>query len=93
MMLPNFLQRSLIGGMGIAMLLVLLLSSWVFRAEENDIRLQQRQRMAVLQANALLSAVADTDAAATRARVSAMQRLDPRIESVISSAMRTRCTT
>jgi arabinogalactan oligomer/maltooligosaccharide transport system permease protein len=83
MKLPHFLQRALIGGMGIAMLLVLLLSSWVFRAEENDIHLQQRQRMAVLQANALLSAVADTDAAATRARVSAMQRLDPRIESVI----------
>jgi arabinogalactan oligomer/maltooligosaccharide transport system permease protein len=83
MKLPRSLQRSLIGGMGIAMLLVLLLSSWVFRAEENDIRLQQRQRMAVLQANALLSAVADTDAAATRARVDTIQRQDPRIESVI----------
>ncbi|MDD2700830.1 MAG: hypothetical protein PHH36_06270, partial [Sideroxydans sp.] len=83
MNLPRFLQRSVIVGMGIAMLLALLLSSWLFRAEENDIVQQQHQRMAVLQANAMLAAVADTDAAATRERIDAMQRRDPRIESVI----------
>src|SRR5512144_1754216 len=77
------LKRSAALGLGISMLLALVLSTWVFRAEENDLRLQQRQRLGVLQANALALAVANTDAEATRARVQEMQQLNPQIESVI----------
>jgi arabinogalactan oligomer/maltooligosaccharide transport system permease protein len=65
------------------MLLALVLSTLLFRAEERDLGLQQRQRLAVLQANALVLAVADTDAEATRRRVQEIQKLDPQIESVI----------
>lgn len=83
MTISEHLKRSALPGMGVAMLLALVLGSWLFSAEEAELRLQQRQRLAVLQANALVLAVADADAAATRKRVSEMQKLDPRIESVI----------
>lgn len=83
MNLAEHLKRSAILGLGISMLLALVLSTWVFRAEEGDLRLQQRQRMAVLQANALVLAVANTDAETTRNRVQQMQQLNPQLESVI----------
>jgi len=83
MTITEHLKRSALPGMGVAMLLALVLGSWLFSSEEADLRLQQRQRLAVLQANALVLAVADADAAGTRKRVSEMQKLDPRIESVI----------
>lgn len=77
------LKRSAVLGLGIGVLLALVLNTWLFRAQENDLRLQQRERLAVLQANALALAVADTDAAATRERVLAMQQMNPQVESVI----------
>lgn len=83
MNLAEHLKRSAVLGLGFSMLLSLVLGTWMFRAEENDLRLQQRQRLAVLRANALVLAVADTDAAATRSRVQEMQELNPQIESVI----------
>ncbi len=83
MTITEHLKRSALTGMGVAMLLALVLGSWLFGAEQAELRLQQRQRLAVLQANALVLAVADADAAGTRKRVSEMQKLDPRIESVI----------
>jgi len=83
MTIIEHLKRSALPGTGVAMLLALALGSWLFSAEEADLRLQQRQRQAVLQANALVLAVADADAAGARKRVSEMQKLDPRIESVI----------
>src|SRR5512141_814788 len=83
MNIAEHLKRSAILGLGISMLLTLVLSTWVFRAEESDLRLQQRQRMAVLQANAIVLAVANTDAETTRNRVRQMQQLNPQIESVI----------
>lgn len=83
MNLAEHLKRSAILGVGISMLLALVLSTWVFRAEESDLRLQQRQRTAVLQANALVLAVANTDAETTRNRMREMQQLNPQIESVI----------
>ncbi len=83
MKIAEHLKRSAILGLGISMLLSLVLGSWVFRAEESDLRLQQRQRLAVLQANALVLAVANTDAESTRNRVREMQQLNPQIESVV----------
>jgi arabinogalactan oligomer/maltooligosaccharide transport system permease protein len=83
MTITEHLKRSALLGMGVAMLLALVLGSWLFSAEDADLRLQQRQRQAVLQANALVLALADADTAGTRKRVSEMQQLDPRIESVI----------
>ncbi len=44
MNIAEHLKRSAILGLGISMLLALVLSTWVFRAEESDLRLQQRQR-------------------------------------------------
>lgn len=83
MSIAEHLKRSAVLGLGISMLLSLVLSTWVFRAEESDLRLQQRQRLAVLQANALVLAVADADAEGTRNRVREMRQLNPQIESVI----------
>src|SRR5512143_2479457 len=83
MNIAEHLKRSALLGLGISMLLSLMLSAWLFHAEEKDLRLQQRQRLAVLQANAAALAVANTDAEATRNRVREMQQLNPQIESVI----------
>lgn len=83
MQIAEHLKRSAALGLGISMLLVLALGSWLFRSEELDLALQHRERAAVLQANALVLAVADTDAAATGVRVRQMQQQDPRIESVV----------
>lgn len=83
MNITEHLQRSAALGMGIGMLLLLVLSSWMFRSEELDLGVQQRERSAVLQANALVLAVADTDAVATGARVRLMQQQNPQIESVV----------
>ena len=51
MTIIEHLKRSALPGTGVAMLLALALGSWLFSAEEADLRLQQRQRLAVLQAN------------------------------------------
>jgi arabinogalactan oligomer/maltooligosaccharide transport system permease protein len=83
MKIAEHLRRSAALGLGIGMLLVLVLGGWLFSSEERDLGLQLRERSAVLQANALVLAVADTDAVATQNRVRQMQRQDPRIESVV----------
>lgn len=77
------LKRSAVLGLGISILLALALSTWVFRAEESDLRQQHRQRLAVMHANALALAVANTNAEETGRRVRDIQKLNPRIESVI----------
>jgi arabinogalactan oligomer/maltooligosaccharide transport system permease protein len=83
MNIADHLKRSALLGLGISVAIVLVLSNWVFRAEESDLRLQERQRLAVMQANALALSVADADAVGTRNRVLEMQKLNPQIESVI----------
>jgi arabinogalactan oligomer/maltooligosaccharide transport system permease protein len=83
MNLAEHLKRSAVLGLGISMLITLALSTWMFRAEENDLRLQQRQRLAVMHANSIAFAVANTNAKETNRRVREIQKLDPRIESVI----------
>lgn len=77
------LKRSAVLGLGISILITLALSTWMFRAEENDLRLQQRQRLAVMHANSIAYAVANSNAKETNRRVREIQKLDPRIESVI----------
>lgn len=77
------LKRSAALGLGISILLVLVLSTWMIRAEESELRVQHRQRLAVMHANALALAVASTDAEETGRRVGEMQKLNPRIESII----------
>jgi arabinogalactan oligomer / maltooligosaccharide transport system permease protein len=83
MSIARHLKRSAILGLGVSMLLSLVLSAWVFHAEERNLSLLQRQRLAVLQANALALAVASTNPEETRNRVQQLQQSDPRIESVI----------
>lgn len=83
MNLAEHLKRSAVTGLGVSILLTLALSTWMFRAEESDLRLQHRQRLAVMHANALALAVAATNVEDTGKRVRDIQRLDPRIESVI----------
>jgi arabinogalactan oligomer/maltooligosaccharide transport system permease protein len=77
------LKRSAVLGLGISILLVLALSTWMFRAEESDLRLQHGQRLAVMHANALALAVANTNPVETGKRVRDIQKLNPRIESAI----------
>lgn len=77
------LKRSAVLGLGISILLVLVLSTWMIRAEESDLRVQHRQRLAVMHANALALAVASTDTEETGRRVRDIQKLNPRIESII----------
>ena len=77
------MKRSAVLGLGISILLTLALSTWMFRAEESDLRLQHRQRLAVMHANALALAVANTSVEETGKRVRDIQKLDSRIESVI----------
>ena len=82
----NFVQhlkRSAVLGLGISMLVTLVLGTWMFSTEESNFRVQQRQRLAVMHANALALAVANTSVEETGKRVSDMQKLDPRIESAI----------
>ena len=83
MNLSEHLKRSAIWGLGTSMLIVLVLSTWMFRAEENDLRLQQRQRLVVMHANALALAVANTDIEETGRRIRDIRNLDPQIESII----------
>jgi arabinogalactan oligomer/maltooligosaccharide transport system permease protein len=79
----ELLKRSSVLGLGISMLITLVLSTWMFHAEESDLRLQHRQRLAVLHANALALAVADINVEEIGKRVNDIQKLDTRIESVI----------
>jgi len=77
------LKRSAVLGLGISIMITLVLGTWVFRGEENDLRMQHRQRLAVMHANGLALAVANTSVEETGKRVSDIQKLDPRIESAI----------
>ncbi len=83
MNLTEHLKRSAMLGLGVSILVTLVLSTWMFRSEESNFRLQQRQRLSIMHANALALAVAGTSAEETGKRVSELQKLDPRIESVI----------
>ena len=77
------MKRSAVLGLGASILLTLALSTWVFRAEEGNLRLQNRQRLAVMHANALALAVADTNTEETGRRVRDIRILTPQIESAI----------
>jgi len=77
------LKRSAVLGLGISILITLALSTWMFRAEEGDLRVQHRQRLALMHANGLALAVASTGVEETGKRVKDIQRLDPQIESAI----------
>jgi arabinogalactan oligomer/maltooligosaccharide transport system permease protein len=77
------LKRSAILGLGISTLLTLMLGTWTFRAEESELRVEQRQRFAVLHANALAQAIADVGAEETGRRVRDIRKSNSRIESVI----------
>jgi len=83
MNISEHLKRSAILGLGVSMLITLALSTWMFHAEESDLRLQHRQRLAIMHANALALAVANTNVEETGKRVRDIQQLDPRIESAI----------
>lgn len=83
MKFSEHLKRSALLGLGISILLVLVLSTLMFRADESVLRLQQRQRLAVMHANALALAVANTDVEETGRRVREIQKHNPLIESVI----------
>lgn len=83
MHLAEHLRRSAVLGLGASTLITLVLSTWTFRAEESGLRVQQRQRLAVLHANALAQAVADTGVEETGRRVREIQKINPRIESAI----------
>ena len=83
MSIAAHLKRSAVLGLGISMLVTLVLGTWLFSTEESNFRVQQRQRFAVMHANALALAVANTSIEETGKRVSDIQKLDPRIESAI----------
>jgi arabinogalactan oligomer/maltooligosaccharide transport system permease protein len=77
------LKQSSVLGLSVGLLLTLALSTWVFRGEESDLRMQHRQRLAVLHANALAMSVAETSAADTQTRVLAVKAAMSQIESVL----------
>jgi arabinogalactan oligomer/maltooligosaccharide transport system permease protein len=77
------LKQSSVLGLVLALALVLGLSTLIFRGEQSDQRLQHRQRLAVLQANALAAAVADLRAEEVQARVLAIKASTPELESVL----------
>jgi arabinogalactan oligomer/maltooligosaccharide transport system permease protein len=77
------LQQSSVLGLVLALALVLGLTTFIFRGEQSDQRLQHRQRLAVLQANALATAVADLPAEEVQARVVAVKAATPELESVL----------
>ncbi len=83
MNLAEHLKRSAVLGIGISVLLTLVLSTWMFHAEESDLRLQHKQRLALLHTNGLALAVANISVEETGKRVRDIQKLDPRIESAI----------
>ena len=77
------LKQSAVVGLGVSILITLILSTMLFRAEESDLHLQQRQRLAIMQANALALAVANTNPEETGTHVNEIRKLNPHIESVI----------
>ncbi len=81
--LARHLKRSAVLGLGISVALTLVLCTWLFRSEESALRVQLRQRMAIMHANSLAAAVADTSAEEMGKRVRDIQKLDARIESIV----------
>lgn len=77
------LKQSALWGLGISLLVTLVLSLWVFRAQEKDLQMQQRQRLVIMQANAVTLSIADSNPEDTRKRVIDIQRSNPLIHSVI----------
>jgi len=83
MNIAEHLKRSALPGLGVSVLITLVLGAWLFHAEENNLRLQNMQRLAVMHANALALAVANTNVEETNKRVVEIQNHNPRIESII----------
>lgn len=77
------LKQSAAVGLGVSTIITLIFSTMLFHAEESDLHLQQRQRLAIMQANALALAVDKTNPEETGKRVNEIQKLNPQIESVI----------
>lgn len=82
------LKRSAALGMGVAMALVLALSAWLQGAADADIATQDRQREAVLLANALSASLAGTPDGGLNDRLKAWQAGNPAIQSVLVVAGR-----
>ena len=82
------LKRSAALGMGVAMALVLALSAWLQGAADADIATQDRQREAVLLANALSASLAGTPEGGLNDRLKAWQAGNPAIQSVLVVAGR-----
>jgi arabinogalactan oligomer/maltooligosaccharide transport system permease protein len=77
------LKQSSVLGLVLALVVVLGLSTLIFRGEQSDQRLQHRHRLALLQANALAAAVANLPADEVQARVLTVKAATPELESVL----------
>jgi arabinogalactan oligomer/maltooligosaccharide transport system permease protein len=77
------LKQSSVLGLVLALALMLGLSTWIFKSEQSDQRLQYRQRLATLHANALAMAVSDIPVEQLQTRVTAVKTQVPELESVL----------
>lgn len=80
--LSERLQRSAAPGLAVAVALVLLLTAWLQGAADADIATQQRQREAVLLANAVSSSLAGATEAEINARLKTWQQGWPGLREV-----------
>jgi len=78
----NGARPSALPGLVAGALVALLLSMWLVAGGHNDVAVQQKQRQAVLVANAVAASIADADAAQLGARLKAWKTGDLSIESV-----------
>ena len=77
------LKLSAVAGLGVSVLISLVLSASLFHAEEENLGMQHRQRMALMHASGMALTVADIGDDAAAKRIAEISRLDTRIESAM----------
>jgi len=77
------LKQSPVLGLAVGLVITLALSTWIFKGEQSDQRLQYRQRLAVMHANALAMSVAESAPTEIQPRLVSARAAMPELESVL----------
>ena len=77
------LKQSPVLGLAAGLVITLALSTWIFKGEQKDQRLQYHQRLAIQQANSLATLLAESTPAEIQPRLLAVKAATPELESVM----------